>query len=100
MVLISLAAIAGVVYSIKIIADAVVRILTAEGDPPWVTIVLAVLTPLLGTGTAGGLIVYWIRRFRNHVGTHSDRLKRLEQGTDPNRTSSELERDGTHALDN
>ena len=85
----------GIVVSVWIVANAVVKVMERE-NPPWVTVVLAIVAAL-SVGSLPGLT--WLRRFRVYIKKHQDRTTELEASVDPSRESSGLEKDGTLPYD-
>lgn len=63
---------------------------------PWYELLL---NPILPSGLWSGPLLYIYNRFRKHIRDHADRLADLEKSCDPNRSSSGVNKDGTHEFD-
>lgn len=85
-------------FAIYWIVDGTVAIMTQE-KPPWVE-ALSIIASLL-LGLFAGLTPIWlaVRRFRMYIKEHNKRKVEVEMELDPNRTSSEINEDGTFHMD-
>jgi hypothetical protein len=77
-----------------VISNAVISI-TQSDDPPWLKLSLAILaavSSLLAGHSPGLLVLRWARK---KIARYASRKEQLEQSVDPNRSSSQLRKDGT-----
>ncbi len=79
-----------VAFSVWQLRIGVVAIFTRP-DPPWLTILLAIITAIALPSTP---VAYWIFRFRLYMRKDHQRVIELETQLDPNRQSSGISKEG------